>query len=66
MSPNDFEALCRRIVNGHPRQADAYRHGKSMRGFFVGDVMRATGGTVSPVAASAIFRSIMDVHWVGA
>ena len=62
MPIEELEALCRRIVHENPRQADAYRQGKSMLGFFVGRVMTETKGTVNPTQTSGIFRHIMDAQ----
>jgi aspartyl-tRNA(Asn)/glutamyl-tRNA(Gln) amidotransferase subunit B len=42
-------AACRRVVDANPRQAEAYRAGKTnLLGFFVGLVMKETRGSANP------------------
>jgi glutaminyl-tRNA synthetase len=48
-------------VAAHPDEAAAYRAGKSaLFGFFVGQVMRATGGRADPQAVQAAVRTALD------
>jgi aspartyl-tRNA(Asn)/glutamyl-tRNA(Gln) amidotransferase subunit B len=44
-----IEGICREVVDANPAQAAAYRGGKDkMLGFFVGQVMKQTGGKANP------------------
>ena len=44
-----IEAVCRRVLEESPKQAADLRAGKtSLMGFFVGQVMKATGGSANP------------------
>jgi aspartyl-tRNA(Asn)/glutamyl-tRNA(Gln) amidotransferase subunit B len=45
------------VVAAHPEQAETYRGGKEgVLGFFVGQVMRETGGKADPKVVSALLR----------
>ncbi len=42
-------ALCREVIDAHPREAAGYRAGKrGLLGFFVGEVMKRTAGQAHP------------------
>ena len=46
-----------RVLADHPRQVEEYHGGKTaLLGFFVGQVMRATGGRADPKRAHALLR----------
>jgi glutaminyl-tRNA synthetase len=48
----------REVVEAHPDKADAYRGGKSgLLGFFMGQIMRATGGKADPERAKALLEA---------
>jgi aspartyl-tRNA(Asn)/glutamyl-tRNA(Gln) amidotransferase subunit B len=50
--------IARQVVAAHPKQAAAYRKGKrGLLGFFVGQVMTATGGRAEPKLASALLAA---------
>jgi aspartyl-tRNA(Asn)/glutamyl-tRNA(Gln) amidotransferase subunit B len=56
-----LEAACRAAVDGNPKQAADYRSGKTkMLGFFVGQVMKATGGKANPERVNAILKRMLD------
>ena len=53
-------AAARAAVAAHPAEAAAFREGKqALVGFFVGQVMRATGGRADPRAAQAAVRAAL-------
>jgi aspartyl-tRNA(Asn)/glutamyl-tRNA(Gln) amidotransferase subunit B len=55
-----IEALCRKIIDGNPRQAEAYRSGKTaILGFFVGAVMKETKGSASPALVNTILTRLL-------
>jgi aspartyl-tRNA(Asn)/glutamyl-tRNA(Gln) amidotransferase subunit B len=52
-----IEAACQAAVDGNPRQAEAYRAGKtSLLGFFVGQVMKATAGKANPELVNELLK----------
>ena len=57
---SDTDALARVVADAiaeHPRQAEQYRGGKTkLLGFFVGQVMKATGGKANPQQVSDLMR----------
>jgi glutaminyl-tRNA synthetase len=55
-----LRAAARAAVAEHPAEAAAFRGGKqALVGFFVGQVMRATGGRADPRAAQAAVRAAL-------
>jgi aspartyl-tRNA(Asn)/glutamyl-tRNA(Gln) amidotransferase subunit B len=55
------EAACHEAVAHHPQQVAHYRGGKTkVFGFFVGEVMKATGGRADPKQVSAILRRLLE------
>jgi aspartyl-tRNA(Asn)/glutamyl-tRNA(Gln) amidotransferase subunit B len=55
-----IEALARQIVDANPRQAQQFRAGKEgVLGFFVGQLMKASGGKANPQLASELLRRIL-------
>jgi aspartyl-tRNA(Asn)/glutamyl-tRNA(Gln) amidotransferase subunit B len=57
-----IEALVRRIVEENPKQADQLRGGKSsLTGFFVGQVMKATGGSASPQLVNDVLKRVLGL-----
>lgn len=54
------EAAARAVLVANPRQVEQYRAGKdNLLGFFVGQLMKATGGKVNPPLASAVLRRLL-------
>ena len=50
-------AVVAEVVAAHPGQAEQFRSGKeALMGFFVGQVMRATGGRAEPQVAQTLLR----------
>ncbi|MCA9580403.1 MAG: Asp-tRNA(Asn)/Glu-tRNA(Gln) amidotransferase subunit GatB [Myxococcales bacterium] len=55
-----IEAQVREVVEAHPEQAEQFRSGKtSVIGFFVGRVMKASGGTANPKIVSELLRKVL-------
>ena len=49
------------VVAANPAQVAAYRGGKAAAfGWFVGQVMKATGGKASPALVNRLLREILD------
>ena len=50
-----------RLVNENPDKAEAYKNGKTgLMGFFVGQVMRETGGTANPQLVQSLVRDALS------
>jgi len=55
--------ICERVVGSNPNQVDAYRKGKrGGLGFFMGVVMRETGGSADPRLTDEILRGLLGVE----
>jgi aspartyl-tRNA(Asn)/glutamyl-tRNA(Gln) amidotransferase subunit B len=55
-----IEAAVRQAIEANPRQAAAYRAGKTaMLGFFVGQVMKATQGKANPQVVNDVIRRLL-------
>jgi aspartyl-tRNA(Asn)/glutamyl-tRNA(Gln) amidotransferase subunit B len=55
-----IEGLARRLVDDNPKQAAAYRGGKSnLLGYFVGMMMKATGGSADPSVVNKVLRRVL-------
>src|SRR5262249_29381819 len=55
-----IEAACRAVVEGNPKQVEQYRSGQTkVLGFFVGQVMKATGGKANPALVNEILRKLL-------
>jgi aspartyl-tRNA(Asn)/glutamyl-tRNA(Gln) amidotransferase subunit B len=49
------------VLAANPKQVTAFRAGKdSLFGFFVGAVMKATGGKASPTVTSDVLRRLLS------
>ena len=58
--PAAVRAMAEAIVAANPRQAEQYRAGKdSLLGFFVGQLMKASGGRVNPQLASDTMKALL-------
>jgi aspartyl-tRNA(Asn)/glutamyl-tRNA(Gln) amidotransferase subunit B len=56
-----IRAAVESVVAANPAQAAAYRGGKSAAfGWFVGQVMKATGGKASPALVNRLLRERLD------
>ncbi len=55
-----IEAACRAAVAGNPKQVEQYRAGKTaMLGYFVGQVMKATGGKANPQLVNETLKGLL-------
>ena len=53
--------ICQRLIADNPKQAEQVRAGKKgMLGFFVGQVMKATGGAADPQLVSQLFDRLLQ------
>ncbi len=53
--------LCQRLIDEHPKEADAVRGGKKgVLGFFVGRVMKETRGSANPKLVSGLFQRLLE------
>jgi aspartyl-tRNA(Asn)/glutamyl-tRNA(Gln) amidotransferase subunit B len=56
-----LDAICKAVVAANPKQADAYRSGKTgMLGFFVGQVMKETGGAANPGLVNELLKRALS------
>ncbi len=56
-----LEEVVRQVVADNPEQAEQYRGGKQkLLGFFVGQVMQATGGKANPAEVNKLLRARLD------
>ncbi len=56
-----IEAAVQNILQQCPHEVEAYRNGKSkLLGFFVGQVMKATGGKANPKITNEVLRRKLD------
>jgi aspartyl-tRNA(Asn)/glutamyl-tRNA(Gln) amidotransferase subunit B len=57
----ELEPVIARILEASPGQVEAYRNGKEgLLGFFVGQVMKETGGRANPRVVSDLVRAKLD------
>ena len=55
-----IEVACRAVIAGNPAQLAQFRGGKAqVKGFFVGQVMRATGGEANPGQVNALLDRLL-------
>jgi aspartyl-tRNA(Asn)/glutamyl-tRNA(Gln) amidotransferase subunit B len=56
-----IEDVCRRVLAAHPAEIARYQAGdKKLIGFFVGAVMKETGGKANPKRANELLRRLLD------
>ncbi len=59
--PVEIERIALEVMAANPKQVSAYRAGKdTLFGFFVGAVMKATGGKASPQVTSDVLRRLLS------
>jgi aspartyl-tRNA(Asn)/glutamyl-tRNA(Gln) amidotransferase subunit B len=57
----ELEAIVDAVVAANPAQAEQYRGGKQqVIGFFVGQVMKASGGRANPTVVNDLLRRALD------
>lgn len=53
----EIEVYIERVIAGNPKEVDAYRGGKErLLGFFVGQVMKLSGGKANPAAVNEMLK----------
>ena len=58
---SELEAIVAAVVAANPAQAEQYRGGKQqVIGFFVGQVMKASGGRANPTVVNDLLRRALD------
>jgi len=55
----ELEDICRRIVAEHPAEAARFKESPKLMGFFVGQIMKATGGKGNPKTINEILRRLL-------
>ncbi len=54
-----LEAACRKVIAAHPSEASNFKSNPKLMGFFVGAVMKETGGKGNPKAVNEILRKLL-------
>jgi len=55
----ELEEACRRIIAANPEEASHFKANPKLMGFFVGAVMKETGGKANPKAVNEILRRLL-------
>jgi aspartyl-tRNA(Asn)/glutamyl-tRNA(Gln) amidotransferase subunit B len=56
-----IEEACRKVVTAHPAEVARFKGGEAkLMGFFVGNVMKATGGKANPKTVNEILRKLLQ------
>jgi aspartyl-tRNA(Asn)/glutamyl-tRNA(Gln) amidotransferase subunit B len=56
-----IEKVAGEVIAANPKQAAAYRGGKTaLFGFFVGQIMKQTGGSANPAVVNAVLKRLLD------
>jgi len=56
-----IEAVVSKVIGGHPQEVESFRNGKKkLRGFFVGQVMKATRGKANPKIVNEILSEKLE------
>jgi aspartyl-tRNA(Asn)/glutamyl-tRNA(Gln) amidotransferase subunit B len=56
----EIERIARSLIEQNPKQADGYRGGKAnLLGFFVGQIMKQTGGSASPTVVNDVLKRLL-------
>ncbi len=58
-----LEEMVRAVIQANPDNLTKYKDGKTnLLGFFVGQVIKASGGTANPSMVSELMKSALDAH----
>jgi aspartyl-tRNA(Asn)/glutamyl-tRNA(Gln) amidotransferase subunit B len=58
-----IEAICRRLIEQNPKQAEQLRAGKTaLLGFFVGQVMKETKGSANPPLVNQLLKRLLGLE----
>jgi aspartyl-tRNA(Asn)/glutamyl-tRNA(Gln) amidotransferase subunit B len=55
----ELEAACQKVIAAHPDEAARFKTNPKLMGFFVGAVMKETGGKGNPKAVNEILRRLL-------
>jgi len=56
----ELERIVKEVVDNNPQQVEAYKNGKEkLFGFFVGQIMKQTGGTADPQAVKEVLQKYL-------
>ena len=59
--PSLIESLVNELLSSYPSEVEAFRGGKKkLQGFFVGQLMKKTGGKVDPKLANKILLEKLE------
>ena len=56
----ELEAACRKVVADHAKEVARLPENPKLMGFFVGQVMKATGGKANPALVNQILKKVLD------
>ncbi len=57
----NYDALIMKVINDNPDKVKAYQNGKKgLIGFFMGQIMRASGGKVNPKVVQGLLEEILN------
>lgn len=57
----ELERIARELIQANPKQAAAYRSGKTaLLGFFVGQIMKQTGGSANPALVNTVLKRLLE------
>ena len=58
---DSIAAVIKDVIKQHPAEAERYKNGeKQLVGFFMGQVMKASGGKADPKSANKLMRQLLD------
>ncbi|HLV41742.1 MAG TPA: Asp-tRNA(Asn)/Glu-tRNA(Gln) amidotransferase subunit GatB [Brumimicrobium sp.] len=58
---DSISAVIKDVIKQHPAEAERYKNGeKQLVGFFMGQVMKASGGKADPKSANKLMRQLLD------
>jgi methionine--tRNA ligase beta chain len=57
----ELETMARALIEANPKQVQGYRAGKTtLLGFFVGQIMKQTGGKADPAVVNTVVKGLLD------
>ena len=56
-----IEAAIKAVIDGNPGQVTAYKAKPTLMGWFVGQVMKSTGGKANPAAVNDILKAKLGI-----
>ncbi|RFC53889.1 Asp-tRNA(Asn)/Glu-tRNA(Gln) amidotransferase subunit GatB [Brumimicrobium aurantiacum] len=58
---DSISAVIKEVIKQHPAEAERYKNGeKQLVGFFMGQVMKASGGKADPKSANKLMRQLLE------